>query len=151
MNFALISRKEAHERGLKRFYTGNPCIRGHDAQRFVTTGNCVRCNAERSKLFKSESQALQLARSRKMFAYPIDAEDYAALLAYAQGLDLARGKTPYVPPAQGSAPEEISPEQMRQMRAAALGKIVDFGPSAEGVAAGPNDSMQRFLNSEAPK
>lgn len=39
----LISRHEAHAKGLKHFYTGVPCKRGHDAERFVANGNCTRC------------------------------------------------------------------------------------------------------------
>lgn len=86
-----------------------------------------------------------------MFAYPIDAEDFDALLSYAQGLDLARGKVPYVPPVEGAPPETFTAEQIRDMRTAAMGKVVDLGPRAEGVAAGSNAALQKFLNSETPK
>ena len=40
-----ITRKEAAKRGLSRFYTGRPCKFGHDAERYVTNGQCVICNA----------------------------------------------------------------------------------------------------------
>jgi hypothetical protein len=38
-----ISRADAKAFGLKRFYTGQPCIRGHDAERYTASGACVEC------------------------------------------------------------------------------------------------------------
>jgi len=38
-----ISRDLAHERGLKRFYTGVPCKHGHYAERYVVNGGCTLC------------------------------------------------------------------------------------------------------------
>ena len=40
---SIISRQEAHVKGLKRFYTGEPCKRDHVAERFVSNGACVLC------------------------------------------------------------------------------------------------------------
>lgn len=121
----LIKRKEAFERGLKRFYTGKPCAKGHDAERFVTTGGCVKCNAERSSLFKKSAAAASISNLRGHFGYPLHPDDYAAALAYCQGLDLARGRVPHAPEAPAPV-EEITPERMREMRAMALGKVVDL-------------------------
>lgn len=39
----IISRREAHLKGASRFYSGTPCKRGHDCERFVANGNCVEC------------------------------------------------------------------------------------------------------------
>jgi len=39
----IISRKEARERGLKRYFTGKPCVRGHIAKRWAVSANCVDC------------------------------------------------------------------------------------------------------------
>jgi len=38
----IISRKEAKERGLKRYFTGKPCKNGHVSERYVGSG-CVEC------------------------------------------------------------------------------------------------------------
>ena len=38
-----ISRSEARARKLTRYYTGEPCRRGHDAQRLVSNCLCVEC------------------------------------------------------------------------------------------------------------
>lgn len=51
----VISRKEAIERGLKHFYTGAPCRRGHLEKRLVANAGCVEC----SKL------ALRISRSKR--------------------------------------------------------------------------------------
>jgi hypothetical protein len=39
----IISRRDAAGRGLKRFYTGKPCVREHLSERYVTTGGCIDC------------------------------------------------------------------------------------------------------------
>jgi hypothetical protein len=39
----IITRKQAFARGLVRFYTGRPCKNGHDAERYTSVGNCVKC------------------------------------------------------------------------------------------------------------
>jgi hypothetical protein len=42
--FTLITRDEAHAKGLKRYYTGVPCKKaGHACERFVANGGCVEC------------------------------------------------------------------------------------------------------------
>jgi len=39
----IISRSEAHTRGLKFYFTGEPCAKGHVAQRYVADGRVGRC------------------------------------------------------------------------------------------------------------
>lgn len=39
----IISRKEAKALGLKRYFTGAPCKRGHIVERFLNA-RCVECN-----------------------------------------------------------------------------------------------------------
>ena len=56
------NRKEAHKLGIKYYFTGQPCIRGHIAPR-KTKGSCVEClredwvkdNSNRGKKPKSEA------------------------------------------------------------------------------------------------
>lgn len=38
-----ITRFEAAQKGLKKFYTGKPCLHGHDCERYVSTQGCVQC------------------------------------------------------------------------------------------------------------
>lgn len=41
---SIISRAEARASGLKQFFTGIPCGKGHVSARFVGDGKCVECN-----------------------------------------------------------------------------------------------------------
>ncbi|EHU5134485.1 TPA: hypothetical protein NKR24_002438 [Vibrio parahaemolyticus] len=38
-----ITRKEAKEQGVKLYFTGKACTRGHVAERYVTTARCLEC------------------------------------------------------------------------------------------------------------
>jgi hypothetical protein len=40
----IIGRDEARALGLKRFFTGKPCKRGHIAERYIGSGRCVQCD-----------------------------------------------------------------------------------------------------------
>jgi ribosomal protein L35 len=42
----IVNREEARERGLRFFYTGKPCKRGHVAERYLS-GGCAECQRER--------------------------------------------------------------------------------------------------------
>jgi len=44
-----LSKKEAAMSGLSRFYTGRLCEFGHLAERYVSNGQCVVCNASRAR------------------------------------------------------------------------------------------------------
>lgn len=39
--------KEAEELGLKRYFTGKPCPKGHVSDRLLSTRSCIACNVER--------------------------------------------------------------------------------------------------------
>jgi hypothetical protein len=39
----IISRQEAKARGLKRYFTGEPCPKGHVTERHVSSGTCCEC------------------------------------------------------------------------------------------------------------
>lgn len=43
----LITRKAAQENGLRMFFTGRPCLRGHLCERFAGNKNCRMCKLER--------------------------------------------------------------------------------------------------------
>lgn len=38
-----ITRTEARAAGLKRYFTGKPCKRGHVAERYLKGGMCIEC------------------------------------------------------------------------------------------------------------
>lgn len=48
-NIHLIQRKIAVELGLKRYFTGKTCKRGHISERHTSSGECISCSLERSR------------------------------------------------------------------------------------------------------
>lgn len=44
----VVSRRTAEARGLKRYFTGKPCKRGHLAERYTSNGKCVACVSPRT-------------------------------------------------------------------------------------------------------
>jgi len=43
----VISRDDAHAEGKRRYYTGQPCRKGHDCERYVINGACIDCTHRR--------------------------------------------------------------------------------------------------------
>ena len=126
--FEIISRQEAAALGRKRFYTGKPCKYGHDAPRFVSTGGCVACNAVRSQSFTRLSEA-----NGEAFAYKIHPDDYAALLAYAQALDIQRGRAPQTP----ARAKALAPATAQDVEAARRTAFMRFAPAGAAPAFTP--------------
>jgi hypothetical protein len=89
--FEIISRTAAANLGRRHFYTGKPCVKGHVARRFVSTGVCMECNRARSARFTARPGGAA------HFIYPLHPDDVAAALAYCQALDMQRGRKPTMP------------------------------------------------------
>ena len=51
----IISREEAKAQGASRFYTGVPCVRGHDAPRFVSSKACIICARENQSKWDTQN------------------------------------------------------------------------------------------------
>jgi len=59
----LISRKDAMEQGLKRYYTGKSCAKaGHLSERHSQKGNCIACMADK---FQENKQDAEFRKKRK--------------------------------------------------------------------------------------
>jgi hypothetical protein len=41
----IITRADARAQGLKRFFTGKPCMHGHVQPRYVVSGSCMHCSS----------------------------------------------------------------------------------------------------------
>lgn len=63
---AIVSRADAKAQGLKRFFTGKPCIHGHIAER-LAKGVCVECN--RIRALETYYKNIQASRQKKNAAY----------------------------------------------------------------------------------
>jgi hypothetical protein len=53
----VISRKEAKAAGMTRYYTGVPCIHGHDAERHTGNNACVMCQRKTDFIYKKKKYA----------------------------------------------------------------------------------------------
>jgi 5-methylcytosine-specific restriction endonuclease McrA len=61
-NAAAAARMEAAKAGRTRYFTGQPCKRGHIAERFVAYGGCVKCAAEHVETYKPRRAVVHAAR-----------------------------------------------------------------------------------------
>ena len=59
----IISCADARAAGLKRYFTGEPCVHGHTAARFVRSANCLECN--KRSLRKARQEKPEQARAHK--------------------------------------------------------------------------------------
>lgn len=62
----LVNKAEAIAQGLKRFYSGKRCKRGHMAERFLSSGGCVECSRLSYKNWneRNPGQAADLRQAR---------------------------------------------------------------------------------------
>lgn len=55
-DYPIISLQEARNRGLTHYFTGQPCIYGHIAERVVSSGVCKECTNESSRVYRANRQ-----------------------------------------------------------------------------------------------
>ncbi|WP_461533441.1 hypothetical protein [Sinomicrobium sp.] len=60
----IISREEAKEHGLKRYFTGEPCRHGHLSERRTGDGKCVACVKIRTDRYYQENREAIIERNR---------------------------------------------------------------------------------------
>ena len=56
MEQTLLTKKQAREHGLKHYFTGKTCKRGHVDHRYVSTGQCCSCIKEQSKAWQENNR-----------------------------------------------------------------------------------------------
>ena len=66
----VISRKEALDKGLTRYFTGKPCSKGHLSERVTSTFECLTCKNENQRRRRStpEGKAKQREEAKKRWA-----------------------------------------------------------------------------------
>lgn len=60
----IISKNEAQKRGLKRYFTGRPCPRGHVCERNIASRGCVQCAQSATREWRSGARDHLKAYSR---------------------------------------------------------------------------------------
>lgn len=61
----IISRAAAKALGRERFFTGNPCVQGHIAERFCARGQCVECAHKATRNWYDRNRAQKRALDQK--------------------------------------------------------------------------------------
>jgi hypothetical protein len=51
----IITRKEAKEQGLTRYFTGKPCPQGHIVEKAVSNYTCVQCREQKARLWEKQN------------------------------------------------------------------------------------------------
>jgi hypothetical protein len=64
----IVSRKEAKEKGLKRYFTGNVCKQGHLAERYTLTGHCCECVKEEARKRQATWRSLNREKHREQIS-----------------------------------------------------------------------------------
>ncbi|MDB4352871.1 hypothetical protein OAA60_05530 [Porticoccaceae bacterium] len=54
MEIKKTTKAEAKEKGLKRYFVGKPCKRGHVSERYVADGACCECKIDCAKAYREE-------------------------------------------------------------------------------------------------
>lgn len=98
--FTVISRIDALNEGRTRYYTGAPCRHGHDAERYVSTANCVECGKDAAKRFGQVTRR-KMAENfdrRRHELLPanlhVHVDDHEAVYTLIDYLNQARGRPP---------------------------------------------------------
>ena len=69
--FALISREAARTAGLTHFFSGEPCINGHVAERWVNGGRCMECvRVNAARYYKTHMKRVRARQKRRHEANP---------------------------------------------------------------------------------
>ena len=61
----IVSRAEAKEQGLKRYFTGKPCKRGHICESWVCDRACTDCAKEKRQTKKYKDYQLKYQKDNK--------------------------------------------------------------------------------------
>lgn len=95
--------------GDKKYFTGHPCIHGHNSPRYTLSGICCACNAANAKKSAKIKVRKYVAKLQAHFMYPLHPDDHAAAMNYCHALNLQRGRMPHIemdpvlPPADEAA------------------------------------------------
>lgn len=74
----VIDRHTARSLGHKRFFTGEPCIHNHVAQRWVSSATCIECVKERHRTAEYREQYANPYRREYDATHPEKVEEYNA-------------------------------------------------------------------------
>jgi len=80
----IVSRADAKSQGLKRYFTGKPCSRGHVDARLVSTGMCRECGRQHTAKHRAADHASYLDKRREYRAGRAEIERAQSRASYAR-------------------------------------------------------------------
>src|SRR4051812_45619715 len=66
----IISRSQARAQGLKQYFTGKPCKRGHISPRSVASCVCKTCDLEKDRRWRDANREKMRRRERELRSTP---------------------------------------------------------------------------------
>ena len=66
----IITRKEAIEQGLSKFFTGKPCKHGHIALRKVSDSHCIDCAKNKNKIYMQNNKEKRRKYEKEYYSRP---------------------------------------------------------------------------------
>lgn len=70
----IVTREQAIERDVKRYFTGKPCSRGHISDRLVSNRSCMECASAARKRYYAEDPVKYRDRYKEWFSKPGNSE-----------------------------------------------------------------------------
>jgi HNH endonuclease len=164
-NLVVISRKEAKAKGLKFYFTGKACKRGHVSKRYVSANRCWHCAEEQRKQWRAtnpewtrqlrrnwrrnnpeKERASHIKSNRKWWAVAKDRVNKKRNEIYAQNPEVARQRQrAYIKKAYAERTEVFrlrgekwrreNPELAREIRRRSLEKWEKANPDGPRVKA----------------
>jgi hypothetical protein len=61
----IITRKSAKLAGLKKYFSGKPCTRGHVSERWVSVGTCVACSTEKYREWRESGKSAKWRKDNR--------------------------------------------------------------------------------------
>ena len=63
----IVSKKEAIENGLTRYFSGKPCPKGHVGERYTSGSTCVLCGRLSGKIYRDNNVEKEKERSKNKY------------------------------------------------------------------------------------
>lgn len=84
----IMTRKEARALGLRNYFTGKPCPKGHVTERNTGNGHCKECRSQLMQRWRRENGgSYQVERRRRLkYLYGIAPDKYDELLVKQNGV-----------------------------------------------------------------
>lgn len=86
MSREVISRQTAQLKGKKRFYTGEPCVHGHDSERYVSSGGCIDCQNFKTLKTNVRGRNVSYPEHPFIFTAPVQPHEMQAAFNYMREL-----------------------------------------------------------------